>query len=474
MREITGAVEQEVKAMIIDQSTSGIDSRLLEDISINDLDTETLKQYRQRFININPDHPWEKLDNQQFLEKLGGWKKDRKSNKEGATVAGLLMFGKDHLIREVIPQFNLDYREILSEDEEVRWTDRVTMNGTWEGNLYQFYFKVIGKLREGLKVPFKMEGLIRKEDTHIHQALREAFINAMIHADYNLPTGIVIIKQKNLYMFSNPGTLKIPAEIALSGGVSAPRNPSLQLMFQMIGLGERSGSGIPKILRAWEEQHWRMPELKEELQPDRTVLKLWTVSLIPEECLEDLEQMWGARFNKLGKTEVLALITAYLEGKVTNSRLQAIAEEHPSDLTKMLQSLVEKDFLKTNNSHGRGMVYFLNSVHNKGDSVHNETNSVHKKTSSVHKDENLKNRLLNIAEPARKNKRISPEDMKKIIIQLCSETELKLDELAELLDRSTETLRTHYVSQMVKDDELQMLYPDEPNHPKQAYLRKQN
>lgn len=38
----------------------------------------------------------------------------------------------------------------------------------------------------------------------------------------------------------------------LRGGISDPRNKTLMKMFNMIGIGERAGSGIPDIYQVWE------------------------------------------------------------------------------------------------------------------------------------------------------------------------------------------------------------------------------
>lgn len=45
-------------------------------------------------------HVWNALDDKFFLEKLGGYRKDRKTGVEGLTLAGLLMFGTGQAIRE--------------------------------------------------------------------------------------------------------------------------------------------------------------------------------------------------------------------------------------------------------------------------------------------------------------------------------------------------------------------------------------
>ena len=60
----------------------------------------------------------------------------------------------------------------------------------------------------------------------------------------------------------------------LKGGISDPRNKALMKMFNLIGIGERAGSGVPDIYSVWERQGWEQPEVIEEYGPDRTILKL--------------------------------------------------------------------------------------------------------------------------------------------------------------------------------------------------------
>lgn len=49
-------------------------------------------------------------------------------------------------------------------------------------------------------------------------------------------------------------------------------------MSNMIGIGERAGSGVPDIYSVWESQGWIAPQVTEEYSPDRTILKLPFVS----------------------------------------------------------------------------------------------------------------------------------------------------------------------------------------------------
>ena len=144
-----------------------------------------------------------------------------------------------------------------------RWSDRLTYDGTWENNLYNFIRQVVPKLVLGLKRPFRMEGMIRVDDTPVHKSVREAVTNLIIHADY-MTTGVLKIKKMDTgFEFSNPGTLKIPVQAIYEGGYSIARNPRIQTMLRMIGYGENIGSGIPTILGAWENENWRKPDLSQ-------------------------------------------------------------------------------------------------------------------------------------------------------------------------------------------------------------------
>ena len=59
-------------------------------------------------------------------------------------------------------------------------------------------------------------------------------------------------------------------------------------MFNLIGIGERAGSGVPDIYSVWEQQGWKQPEVLEEYGPDRTVLKLSFVKSTDKKALKKI------------------------------------------------------------------------------------------------------------------------------------------------------------------------------------------
>ena len=99
-----------------------------------------------------------------------------------------------------------------------------------------------------------------------HKAIREAMINAIIHADFMLNGILKIEKTDDAFIFTNPGLLKLPIEQIYAGGESKARNQRIQNMLRMIGYGENIGSGFPLILSAWNEKHWIKPELIEQTE----------------------------------------------------------------------------------------------------------------------------------------------------------------------------------------------------------------
>ena len=52
-------------------------------------------------------------------------------------------------------------------------------------------------------------------------------------------------------------------EEIFKGGNSKSRNPRMQTMLRMIGLGDNTESGFPAILTVWLETRWEIPVLEE-------------------------------------------------------------------------------------------------------------------------------------------------------------------------------------------------------------------
>lgn len=234
-----------------------------------EIDTETVTQYRRLFNAKNEKHPWSELSDMDFLQKIGAYRKDPESGDWGFTLAGILMFGTQKGLDDAIPYYYVDYREKMSDDPAIRWTDRVYIDGYWEPNLFQFFGRIYPKIRQALPVPFKLDGVMRVDDTPAHKALREAIINCLVHARYGMMNNIVIERYPDKLVFVNPGTMLISVDQFFAGGTSICRNFVLQRMFSFIGYVERAGSGADTIMKGWKDNNWPKPQIREIFDPDR-------------------------------------------------------------------------------------------------------------------------------------------------------------------------------------------------------------
>lgn len=165
--------KEEIRVMISESSEESKDGTILQEFDINNLDKETIDSYRTRFkIHKGDNHEWNNLSNKDFLYMIRAI--DRKTDK--LTLAGLLMFGKNEEILEIIPRFFLDYREIDNFITTERWSNRITSSPDemWVGNLWGFFAKIVNRLTSDIPTPFALDkDLMRIDDTEVHESVRE-------------------------------------------------------------------------------------------------------------------------------------------------------------------------------------------------------------------------------------------------------------------------------------------------------------
>jgi len=483
--------DEEVRRMLADADLSySPDSRILEGYTFDDIDITTLKQYRQMFASVRPSHTWLTLDDIPFLEQLGAYRKDRRTKKEGFTIAGMVMFGKYLSIKdeECCPKFFPDYREILSENEDIRWSDRIYPDGTWECNLFQFYKLVYPKLISRLPKPFQLVQGQRQDETPAHTALREAFVNALIHTDYSAPGSIVIESHQDSFIFTNPGTLLVSLYQFYKGGISQCRNSSLQNMFLMIGSAEKAGSGVSKILSGWTSAHWRRPYISTDCDPDRITLEMPMFSVIPDNTLSVLKEQFGDSIEALGKDELTALAVCQIEGEVSNFKLQYNIDKHKSDITKMLQDLCRNNYLITEN-RGRWTTYRLNpNFTKKADTSNMDSSNVDSSNmdSSNMDSSNMDSSNMDSSNVDSSNmdsseiksevstsiKRLSFGELSSLIQKFCELEYKSVEEISKQINRDQKYLKNIVLPKLIKEGKLIKLYSN--YHPQQKFISKSN
>lgn len=507
--------DETVKRMLAEQVEDERDARILTGFGMDDIDPESLRIYRQMLRDEKPAHPFLEQDDLEFLKSLRGWRRDRQTGEAGLTLGGLLMFGKWAAIQEAVPHYFLDYQERPEAKTELRWVDRLVPDGTWTGNLFEFYRRVYRKLTTDLKVPFALKDGQRQDDTPVHVALREALVNTLVHADYTGRVSVLVVKRPDMFGFRNPGGLRLPIEQVIRGGESDCRNRILHQMFLLVGLGERGGSGMPRIYGGWKSQHWRPPALTEKDEPEQTLLMLQMADLLPEDVLAQLRERFGAQFDALDYAGRLVMATVALERVVSHNRLLEICGGHSHDLSLLLARLVKLSLLASD-GRSRGMVYFLpgealptpeqvfvgpalwgagnigsSSEHSGVTSEYSDASSEYSILANSQRDrqgrlvtphldapiiddlslldQDLLKTLEQTAEDPRQKERLASGRMEQIVMALCRDHFVTLSALALLVNRHPNGLRQQYLSKMVRDGRVLLAFPTKPTHERQAY-----
>lgn len=266
--------------IIMRNSSPQVDSILLDKFSIKDLDPISVSSFKEKVTSRYPNNGYETLNPEDFLIEHGIMRRNRNTNDINITRGGLLFLGKYNAIREIYPSFHMDYFNRKGNNE--RWIDRIATDepNKFQMNIYNFYNLVNEKLNVIIQNEFKLDDTnTRIENTQFNEAIREAFVNTLAHADYDLGLPSVKIEIFDGWIrFINPGTMLISITEFVQGGISKPRNEIIMKSFRLLGASERQGFGGPQIFKSAKSNDYRIPEISTSLE--YTELKLWYIDLI--------------------------------------------------------------------------------------------------------------------------------------------------------------------------------------------------
>jgi len=124
-------------------------------------------------VNKNVDHPWQLMDDFELLKSAGLYLRDPQTGKEGITLGGILIFGKEELIHAALPHFRTD--AILRKVNLDRYDDRDDIRV----NLLESHDRLMNFVSKHLNDNFYLEG-----DRRISlrdKIFREVVSNLLIH-----------------------------------------------------------------------------------------------------------------------------------------------------------------------------------------------------------------------------------------------------------------------------------------------------
>lgn len=120
----------------------------------------------------------------------------------------------------------------------------------------------------------------------MHAAVREAFVNSLVHGDYYGRRGVAALRYPDRIEVENPGSLRIALDVMLAGGVSDARNPTLMKMFGLINACEKAGSGFDVMKRAAVDAQAPLPAAAESFSPDRVAVTVYLGNAAADQAYE--------------------------------------------------------------------------------------------------------------------------------------------------------------------------------------------
>ena len=239
------------------------------------------------------------------------------------TRAAILLFGAPPALHQVLPRPVVDWQWIRGDwSEELgdeRWADRLVI----ETNLVEAWKTLLDRYSRRAERPFSVnvETLQREDSPPDYIAFREAAINLLIHQDYADHTRKAVIRFfDDRVLLWNPGDAFASADDLLEPGDKEVRNPRIVDAFRRIGLSEQAGTGIRAIFSNWR-QLGHVPPI---IGNDRT-RKAFQLTLLKEELLSEEQVLFQAGLGvHLNDTEAKVFAFVCREGTARPRTVRAV------------------------------------------------------------------------------------------------------------------------------------------------------
>lgn len=340
------------------------------------------------------------------------------------------------------------------------------------------------------------EGELQRQDKPVIplRVIREALVNALMHRSYRSHSPVQIIRYANRLEIRNPGfSLKSPEHLGEPG--SQPRNPKIAAVLHETRFAETKGSGIRVMRESMEQAGLTPPLFESDRGADQFVARYFFHHFLGEDDIA-----WLARFRDLhlSDEEAKALIVVREAGAIDNATYRALNKVDTLSASQALRRQRDSGLL-TQKGRGSATYYIptgklaVESIIPPGklDPLSSNpfllSSNPSPLSSNPHAspdtpmglvgrfDEALVRSLLDslpgslAARLGAIGKRHPPEEIRGLVVDLCTLQAWRVEELSALLHRNPEVVRQSYLRPLVRDGLLTMTNPQEPNDPHQAY-----
>ena len=326
---ITDNAELVYKLYARKQSTYFV-NKVYPNLGVDCLNTSVIEKARKMATARNQNHSWKNMNDEELLRTANLILIDPETNREGITLAAILLFGKDNAIMSVLSHHKTD--ALFRVENKDRYDDRDVVIT----NLIDSYDRLINFGRKHLNDLFVLEGIVNVNARD--RILREIVSNTLAHRDYSsgFPAKMIIDDEK--ITIENSNVAHGIGALDLQKFEPFPKNPSISKVFREIGLADELGSGMRNTYKYTQLYSGKKPVF-EEGDIFRTIIplkKIATEKVGEKNVPQNVPQ---------NKKELIAFIKAKV---IANNKItrQAIADNAGVSVKTIQRTIKEIDNLK--------------------------------------------------------------------------------------------------------------------------------
>jgi len=460
------------------------DASVVQDATLEDISKEAIADYRQSRAEVNPDAEELRWSDNDLLQALGCLRVTNGSAQLKPTVAGLILFGTPQALRRCFPMTRVDYIRVPGRewvpDPDSRF-DTIELRDPLFRLIRRAQAAVLDDLPKGFGLG---EGELQRQEKPVIplRVIREALVNALMHRSYRSHSPVQIIRYANRLEIRNPGfSLKSPEHLGDPG--SQPRNPKIAAVLHETRFAETKGSGIRVMRESMELAGLTPPLFESDRSNDQFVARYLFHHFLGTEDIA-----WLARFKDmhLSDDDAKALVFVREAGAIDNATYRELNKVDPLTASGALRKLRDSNLLT---QKGRGSAtYYIptdrlriqnGTLYSNPRSLSSELDGLSSELEGLSSEfpvEDKERRALLAGLPGDLAERVGalgqrkpPEAVRAVVLDLCRLRHWRAEELASLLRRNPEYVKQNYLRPLLKEGNLAMTNPDEPNDPQQAY-----
>lgn len=223
------------------KSNTYVEHKIFPYVTLDDLRMDLMDKVRNLAKSRKPDHDWLQMSEQDILKSAGLWEKDFSSGVQGYNLAGVLLFGKDEVIRSCCPGYVTD--AIYRVENLDRYDDRLQVTT----NLIEAYEHLMEFVAKHTSDKFF---LVDNVNTSIRDLIaREVIGNILVHRDFSSAYPAKLIIEKDWLKTENWCVPRRHGNIMSDEFTPYPKNPLIQQFFANIGRTDTIGSGVRNLYK---------------------------------------------------------------------------------------------------------------------------------------------------------------------------------------------------------------------------------